>query len=156
MQSCIARNGDGTMTIRILKSTDQFSPSVKVTGKKVDATWSVKKDKNEKSPRFAIATQFDFSACSNEEIISLAMKAVVIEVQRQWRDMANTKGSQVTTVNPFKTVNVKTAIIDATRRTASPMAKVSSLLNKLSPAERKALIASLAPAQAPKPEQKSA
>lgn len=130
-----------TMTIRVLKSNESFSPQVKITGKKAQVQWSVKKDKSEKSPRFAIATELDFSAVSAEELMTLAIRPVVIELQRQWRELAATKGSTATTVNPFKTVNVKTAIVDATRKTADPVARAKAAMSKLSDKERAAILA---------------
>lgn len=137
------------MTIRVLKSDETFSPSATVSGKKVAVKWTVKKDKNEKSPRYVVETTLDFSGVSQDELTLLAVRPIVIELQRQWRELATAKGSTATTVNPFASVNVKSAIVDATRRTADPAARAKSLLAKLSPAERKAIMAAFAAEQKP-------
>ena len=120
------------MSIRKMTATDKLAET-KINGKKAVVNWSVKADGEKTTPRYMLTSTFDFSGCSDAEILSLALKSVVIEAQRQWRDLANTKGSTATTVNPFATVNVKSAIVDATRRTADPVARATAMAKKLTP-----------------------
>lgn len=129
------------MTIREMKNDETFTASTTVNGKTVDATWSVRA--NENGPRYAVTSKFDFSGCSQAEILELAMRSVVIDVQRQWRILAASKGSTARTVNPFKAVNVKTAIVDAPRKSAPANVKAANLFAKMSAAEQKAFLASI-------------
>lgn len=140
-RACVAQL-EMEMTIRELKKDETFSTTLTINGKIVNATWSVRK--NEDGPRYAVTSKFDFGAVSTTELYELAMRSVIIDVQRQWRILANAKGSTATRVNPFATVNVKTAVIDAGRKTADPKTRASNLLAKLSEAERKAVLAMFA------------
>lgn len=135
--------------IKLLKSDETFSTGhVFDAAKKTDhVTFSVRA--TEKGPRYALTSTLDFSACSPEEILELAARTCVIDLQRQWRVIANTKGSTATTVNPFQRVNVKTAIVDNSRKTASPVSKAANAVNKLSEAEKRALIAELTASMTP-------
>lgn len=129
------------MSIRQLKNGETFSPDVKINGKKAVVTWSVKKDKDEKSPRYVIVTELDFTGVSPADMMKLAIRPVTIELQRQWREAAAVKGSTATTVNPFVTVNVQNAVVNAARRTADPVARATAMFAKLTPAQRLAIAA---------------
>lgn len=131
------------MTIRLIKSDETFSTTCNVdTAKKtVTATYGVRK--TDKSPRYALTSAFDFSGVSQAELLELAIRGVIIDTQRQWRVLANAANSTAERVNPFASVNVKTAIIDASRKTADPVTKAVNALNKLSPAERAAILKAL-------------
>jgi len=136
------------MSIRKLAADAEFSPVTKVTGKIVAITRTVKTDKDAKF-RYELTCSLDFGTCSAEEILELATRSAWIDIQRQWRELAGTKGSTATTVNPFAKVNVKTAIVDATRKSGprDPKVTAANALAKLSPAERAALIAQFAQMQ---------
>lgn len=129
--------------IKLLKTDETFSPShVFDAAKKTDnASFAVRA--TESAPRYALTSLLDFSACTQEEILEMAARTCIIDLQRQWRVLANTKGSTATTANPFARVNVKTAIVDAGRKSATPVSKAANAVNKLSDAEKKALIAEL-------------
>lgn len=129
--------------IKLLKSDETFSPSHVFDAVKNTDNVSFAVRATESAPRYALTSTLDFSACSKEEILELAARTVIIDLQRQWRVLANTKGSTATTVNPFAKVNVKTSIVDAGRKSATPVSKAVNALNKLSDAEREAIIREL-------------
>ena len=131
------------MTIRTLKDTDTFSTSFNYDATKKHATVEFSVRASEKEPRHAMKCDFDYSTLSQAELVELANRAVVIDLQRQWRVLAATKGSTARTVNPFAKVNVKAAIVDAARKSADPKTKAFNALNKLSDSERAALLAEL-------------
>lgn len=131
------------MTISIIKSNDTFSAkfSYVPATKAANVTFSCRRD--EKSDRYALTSVIDFSGCSQAEIIELATRTVVIDLQRQWRVLAASNLANATRANPFSKVNVKAAIVDATRKTATPIAKAKSAASKLTDAEKRAMIAEL-------------
>lgn len=123
------------MTIRKIATDETFSASTTVQpgGKIVNAKFSVRKTEND--PRFELVCKLDFSACSATDILELATKTCVIDLQRQYRIRANTPNHNIT-VNPFAAVNVKSAIVDATRSTGTPMQRASSSMLKLNRQEQ--------------------
>lgn len=131
------------MSIRVIKSDETFSGSTVVQpgGKIVNAKFSARK--SDKGDRYELNCKLDFSSCSPTDILELATRTCVIDLQRQWRVAANAPNSKATSTNPFAAVNVKTAIVDATRATGTPMQRAVSALGKLSAAEREAILKSL-------------
>lgn len=132
-----------TMTITKIAKDATFSGSTTVMpgGKNVTAKFSVRKSEN--SDRYELTSNLDFSTCSQSDILELATKTCIIDLQRQWRVQANSPNSKATIINPFQKVNVKSAIVDATRSTGTPVQRAASALSKLSTAERKAIMAAL-------------
>lgn len=131
------------MTITKISKDATFSPStvVQPDNKHVHAKFSARK--SDQGDRFELVCNLDFSDCSQSDILELATKTCVIDLQRQWRVAANVPNSTATTRNPFATVNVKTAIVESTRTTGTPMQRAVSALGKLSPAERAAILKEL-------------
>lgn len=132
------------MTIRTIKDTDTFSSTFVYDPKTKHAAVSFSCRAKEGDPRHVLTCDIDYSTCSQAEIMELANRTVVIDLQRQWRVLAATKGSTARTVNPFAKVNVKTAVVDATRKSATPATKVMANLVKLSAKELADLEAQIA------------
>lgn len=131
------------MTITKISKDATFSPStvVQPDNKHVHAKFSARK--SDQGDRYELVCNLDFSACSQSDILELATKTCVIDLQRQWRVAATAPNSTATTRNPFAMVNVKTAIVEATRTTGTPMQRAISAFGKLSASERAAIIKSL-------------
>lgn len=131
------------MTITKIAKDATFSASTTVMpgGKAVGVTFSARKSEN--SDRYAVTSQLDFSECSQSDILELATKTCIIDLQRQWRVLANAPNSTATTRNPFEKVNVKKAIVESTRSTGTPVQRATSALAKLSPTERAAIMKAL-------------
>lgn len=132
-----------TMSIRKMTKDETFSGSVNVQpgNKIVVAKFSARK--SDKGERFELLCKLDFTACSQIDILELATRTCVIDLQRQWRVAANAPNSKAMTVNPFATVNVKTAIVDTTRSSGTPTQRAVSALNKLNDKERDEMLALL-------------
>lgn len=142
------------MTIRKIATDETFSASTVVQpgGKTVHAKFSVRKTEND--PRFELLCKLDFSTCSQTDILELATKICVIDLQRQYRVRANSTGHDYNH-NPFALVNVKSAIVENTRSTGTPMQRAVSSMTKLSAAERAEIIKMLT-ATNPTPAKKTA
>lgn len=67
---------------------------------------------------------FDFSECSREEILGLALRECRIRVQRTWNTLAASDLATATRPGTFARVNVKADLINGQRRAADPMVKV--------------------------------
>jgi hypothetical protein len=128
------------MTIRTLKDSDTFSSSFDYNEKTKHALVEFSARAKDGEPRYAMKCDLDYSTLSHVELVELANRSVVIDLQRQWRVLAATKGS---TVNPFARVNVKSAVVDASRRVASPATRAASALTKMSAKERADMLAAL-------------
>lgn len=128
------------MSIRKIATDETFSGSTVIQpgGKIVAAKFSVRK--SETSDRYELNCKLDFSACSQTDLLELATRTCVIDLQRQWRVAANVPNSTAMKTNPFAAVNVKTAIVETTRSTGTPMQRAVSAMNKLSTAERSAML----------------
>lgn len=131
------------MTIRTIKDGDTFSASFDFNEKTghAAATFSVRP--SDKEPRHVLSCDIDYSKLSKSELVELANRSVVIDLQRQWRVLAATKGNTARTVNPFARVDVKTAIVDAARKSATPAQRASNALTKMSAKERADMLAAL-------------
>lgn len=127
------------MTIRKLSTDEKLSTSTSIKDTTCTATFGVRASEAS-TTRFALTCKLDFSGCSREELIALASKSVIIDVQRQWR-VAHIDDKTDPKSNEFATVDVKKSIVDATRKTADPMAKVKSALSGMSPEAVAALLA---------------
>jgi hypothetical protein len=126
--------------IRKLGKEDAASTKLTIAGKKVTATYTCRKDKD--SPdRYAVESTLDFSNCSQDEILEMASRTVVIDLQRQWRTLAKSNLANATKPGTFGTIDVKRDVVEATRKAADPTTKVVSVLDKMSDAEREALLA---------------
>jgi alkyl hydroperoxide reductase subunit AhpC len=132
-----------TMSIRTIKDTETFSPTATYVPatKLMTATFSVRP--SDKEPRHVLSCVIDYSKLSPTELVELAHRSVVIDLQRQWRVLASVKGNTARTVNPFARVDVKSAIVDAARKVATPAARASNALTKMSAKERADLLAAL-------------
>ena len=131
------------MTIKTIKDTETFSSTFEFDPKTKHAQVAFSVRAKEGDPRHVLTCDIDYSKCSQAEIMELAQRAVTIDLQRQWRVLAATKGSTAKTVNPFAKVDVKTAVIDATRKAATPMSRAMSALSKMSAAEKAELLKAL-------------
>lgn len=98
----------------------------------------------------------DFSKCSREDILRLACRPVVIALQRQFNVIAKSDLSRAVAPGMFACVDVKNDIVDASRKSAPPMAKASRLASKLSPEAKAILIAQLQDELASHPSQAGA
>lgn len=127
------------MTIRKLSTDEKLSNSTSSNGKTVKAVFGVRASEASQT-RFALTCELDFSNVSMEELMQLASKSVIIDVQRQWR-VAHIDDKQEPTKNEFAKVDVKKQIIDATRKSADPLAKVKAALGGMSPEAIAALLA---------------
>jgi hypothetical protein len=131
------------MTIRTLKDSDTFSSSFDYNEKTKHALVEFSARAKDGEPRHAMKCDLDYSTLSHVELVELANRSVVIDLQRQWRVLAATTGSTARTVNPFARVNVKSAVVDASRKVASPVTRVAKGLTLISAKERADMLAAL-------------
>ena len=110
---------------------------------RVDVWYSLGTNKDINAPHQGY-TVFDFSGCSREELLDLACHSPVIGVQRRWATIARSSGIEAATKpGLFSRVDVKRDIIDASRKSAPPTAKVGKLIDKMSEAEKRTTLARL-------------
>lgn len=131
--------------IRKLSKDETATTSLTVSGRLANAKFYVKPSKAS-SDQYEIAAAIDFAKCSPEEILRLAARTVVIDLQRRFRsDIAGDADSKKRAMDQatWDAVDVKSAIVDAARRSADPVAKARKSLEKLDDATRAALLAEL-------------
>ncbi|MCA1366673.1 hypothetical protein I6F15_04535 [Bradyrhizobium sp. BRP14] len=80
--------------------------------------------------------------------MTLATKTVVIALQRQWHALYESDQKAATAATAFNDIDVQRDVLNATkgRSKKSDAAKASSILDKLSEEERKAILAKYAAA----------
>lgn len=131
-----------TDKLRTLKADETVSRTRKVfdEGRKVKATFTITYDKKSYAVEDAV---FDFSDCSQEDILGLAMRAAVIATQSRAKvAMRSNLGGALERSN-WAVIDVKKDIVDTERRAASPVDKAATLLGKMSAEDRAALLAML-------------
>lgn len=112
-------------------------------GNTVEAWYSLGTNKDIGKPHQGY-TVFDFSGCSKAELLDLASRSPLIAVQRRWSTIARSSGTETASKpGTFATVDVKKDIVNATRQSAPPMAKADKLINSMSEADKRALMAKL-------------
>lgn len=89
---------------------------------------------------------FDFSECTQEDLLLLATARAVIAIQSKLKSTINSNAPDALDRKHYARVNVKKDIVDAERaRTAkSALDKATAIIGKLSPQERAALLEQLA------------
>lgn len=131
------------MTIRTLKNDETFSSKFDYNEKTGHVLCAFTVRPSEKELRHVLECDVDYSKLSKPELIELAHRGVVIDLQRNWRTLAATKGNTVRTVNPFAKVDVKSAVVDASRKVATPITRASSAISKMTAKERADMLAML-------------
>ena len=126
--------------IRKLGKDEAAPTKLAIEGRKVTAMYTCRKDKDS-ADRYAVQSIVDFTNCSQDEIIEMASRTIVIDLQRQWRTLAKSNLANATKPGTFATIDVKRDVLEATRRATDPATKVVSALDKMSDAEREALLA---------------
>lgn len=71
----------------------------------------------EKGPRYTKTVRFDFTQCTDEEILNLALKSARIDLQSKLRAMKD----QALNPEVLKTCNVKLDLLESTRDPVDPM-----------------------------------
>lgn len=71
----------------------------------------------EKGPRYTKTVRFDFTQCTDEEILNLALKSARIDLQSKLRAMKD----QALNPDVLKTCNVKLDLLESTRDPVDPM-----------------------------------
>ena len=104
---------DGS-TIKVVVTTKED----RETDRRVETTWS-----------------FDFSNCSDDEVLRLASKECVASAQRSWRAAKDRLNPEVWDERTF---DVKREIVDAVRVRGNPVVAARNYISKLSEAELKA------------------
>lgn len=126
------------MSVRKLKTDEKLLASTKVTDKKVEVTFG--------AGDYVVSTTLDFASVSHDELMALATKTVVIAVQRQWHAVYASDQKAATKADAFNSIDVQKDVLQATKGKGkkTDAAKVTSILDKLSEEERKALLAKYA------------
>lgn len=126
---------------------ETFSKSCTVTGKVAAVNFSFKPADTADAPRYAVTANIDFANVKEVELIELACRPVIIDIQRKMRvgyAAGGLKRAETLNDNTWKHVSVREMLDAETTRTAAPpVAIVKRNLDKLSAAERKEMIAAL-------------
>ena len=124
---------------------DAFSPSVVVEGSVVETQFAVRPSDSDNSPRYVVECEFDFSDVPSSEVLKLATRTLVIDMQRRFRTIYLDKeegGPEVARSTVEKTHSVK-ELLENARPKSDPVAKIKALAGKLSAEELRALVADL-------------
>lgn len=112
------------------------SMHVKLADNTVKVSATVRPDGNT-SDRYQMEFTLDFTNASPEEMFELASRSAIIAYQAQWRRAK--EAYRMDASKWERTIDVKAEILDAERRSADPMAKMLTLMNKLSDDEKEAI-----------------
>lgn len=128
------------MSVRKLKTGEKAKTNVKVDGMKVAVTFGC--------GDYLLNTTLDFTNISPDDLMTLATKTVIIAVQRQWHAVYASDQKAATKADAFNSIDVQRDVLNATKGKAkkSDSAKATSILDKLSEEERKAILAKYAAA----------
>ena len=95
---------------------DEKAMKVDTAKKTVSCTFTVKRSKDD-TVQHVVETVFDYSMCSEEEILQLATAQCRISAQALLRKMPE---AQMTNPNTFRKIDVKSIIIDTDRSPIDP------------------------------------
>jgi len=131
------------MSVRQIVKDEKFSTSAKVDGKKVRAIFACKQNETT-GTRYAVTSTLDFNGVSAEDILTLATRSVIIDLQRQWRVKANVDLKTATNPQFMSNVDVQKQVVEsAPRKSAEPVSTAKSKFMKLSHAEQVAFLAEM-------------
>lgn len=125
------------MTIKTLTKTDNAVRETTVAGETVRTIRTVKPDKDA-TDRYVTDWTFDFQNVTHDELMTLAVRATVIDTQRVWR-AAKDRMSDAWGV---RTISVR-EMLDAERKAggaADPATRAKNAIGKMSDAEKAELL----------------
>ena len=94
------------------------------------------KESGDADIRYQLSWTFDFSNTSREDVLKLATRTICIKKQAEWRKAKDRMDGEKWDGVTFKVDEV----LAETRKSADPVTRAKSALNKLSEAERMALL----------------
>lgn len=123
------------MSIRKTAKDEVFSPSYKAEGDKVTASFGCKF--NMEGDRFALTSVLDFTGVTKEELLEMAAREPVAEIQRLWRLQYAADRATATTKNTNAVFSVRSYLDSPRKRTAAPaLQKANKLIKELKPEEQ--------------------
>jgi len=127
------------MSLRVIPDGENFSAVTRYLGdKKVTATFSFRP--HAKGTRYEKTSLFDFSNVSEEQLYLLAMYGVKVTVQHILRNLSP---AEMVAKKTLSTVDVLKDVIENSVQRGDPETVARKQLLRLSPAQRKALLAEL-------------
>lgn len=129
------------MSVKKLNGDAEFSRATKIVSKdRVEITRSVRAKKDAKE-FFAVTTTFDFANVSRDDLLALALDASWISYQAQMRAWMAENPKGIPTVPTV--IDVQAVIVESARKAADPAARARNAVAKLTPEQKKALLAEL-------------
>lgn len=127
------------MAIKTLTRDESAERSTTTEGKIVHVTRTVK-PKSDSEVRYVVEWNIDFDGVTNQELLQLAARGVVIDIQRLFRAASDKERESFGKRN----FSVR-ELLDTTRerKTADPATRAKNAVAKLSDEEKAALIADL-------------
>lgn len=129
--------------LKTLAKDEKFSGSTVIDAEDQSAlvTYTVRADKD--GVRSIVdGVQFDFSRCSEKDILALATKSLVITMQSRYRTMAD-KMARDKPETWAKVWDVKGSFVDVSRARKSGLDKAMGIVDKMTEEEKQALIKQL-------------
>jgi len=127
------------MSIRKTLKDEVFSPSYRADGEKVTATFGCKF--NMEGERYALTSVLDFSGVTKEELLEMAAREPVAEIQRLWRLQYAADRQTATTKNTNSVFSVRSFLDSPRKRTAAPaLQKANKLIKELKPEEQSEVV----------------
>jgi hypothetical protein len=100
-----------------------------VSKRKVEATYKWRPFEN--GPVASKTSVFDFTNCTEEQIMLLAMYGAKVKIQAALRDLANADPNRQIPTDTFKTVDVLNDVINTSRKAVDPKARAIAALRRL-------------------------
>ena len=124
--------------LKAIPKGEQATLRTTVQGEKVTTVHTVKPN-GESQDRFNLTWTFDFSKVTKEELQKLAERTLRIKMQSNWRKAKDRMDAEIWDNRTFSVRE----ILDTGRKSADPVEKVTNLVEKMSPEEKRALLEQL-------------
>ncbi len=122
--------------LQAISTGEQATLRTTIEGKVAHLVFSVKENGDNGAPRYNLEQDLDFTGVSEAELIELASKPLRIDIQSTWRKAKDRMDSDIWQGRVWRVRDM----LDQTRQKADPTAKVLKAAEKMSQAERTALM----------------
>lgn len=117
-----------TADVKAATQADENADMVYLGGKKVRSRFKWRPSSN--GPEFTKESTFDFSGCTEEQVLFLAMYGAKVKVQAILRNLANANPSGKVDPRLYDNVNVLQDIVNAVSAKADPVASAIAALRR--------------------------
>lgn len=120
-----------------LETVDKSKRVIGEDGRKVKTTFTITYDGK---TYVAEDATFDFTGCSEEEVILLAARTAIIATQTRAKTAMRSNVTDASLAKHWKHIDVKKDVVESERKGKSPLEKAATQLSKMSAEDKAALL----------------